>query len=77
MKTDLEQDTLRSEYDFSTAVRGKHHKAYREGFIVMVGLEADVAKVFPDAEAVNQALRTLMRLMAASEAAAQQTKEAA
>jgi hypothetical protein len=33
--------------------------------------------VFPDAEAVNQALRTLMRLMAASEAAAQQTKEAA
>lgn len=26
MKTNLEQDTLRSEYDFSTAVRGKHHK---------------------------------------------------
>ncbi len=77
MKTELEQDTLRSEYDFSTAIRGKHYKAYREGFIVMVGLEADVAKVFPDAEAVNQALRTLMRLMAASEAAAQQTKEAA
>jgi hypothetical protein len=33
----------------------------------MVGLEPDVAKVFPDATAVNQALRTLIRLMAAKE----------
>jgi hypothetical protein len=77
MKTDLEQDTLRSEYDFSKAVRGKHHKAYREGITIMVGLEPDVAKVFPDADAVNQALRTLIRLMVAGEAAGQQTKEAA
>ena len=60
-------DTLRPEYDFSEAVRGKHHKAYNQGVTIMVGLESDVAKVFPDATAVNQALRTLIRLMAAKE----------
>lgn len=74
------EEDLRPEYTRSAlgkGVRGKYYDTYQAGTVITVQLEADVAKVFPDAEAVNQALRTLMRLMAASEAAAQQTKEAA
>jgi hypothetical protein len=77
MNVEREQDTLRQEYDFSAAVRGKHHRAYQRGVTIMVGLESDVAKVFPDAEAVNQALRTLIRLMAAGVVAGQSPKAAA
>jgi len=54
-------DEMRAEYDFSQAVRGKHHKSYREGANV-VFLEADIAQVFKDSEAVNHALRMLMEL---------------
>jgi len=31
MSQENEQDTMREEYDFSSGVRGKHHKAYRQG----------------------------------------------
>ncbi|MBU0655691.1 MAG: hypothetical protein KJ914_11265 [Gammaproteobacteria bacterium] len=65
MSNEMEEDTMRPEYDFSGGVRGKHYEAYRKGVTIMVGIEQDVAKVFPDAEAVNQALRTLIRLMSA------------
>ena len=58
---DNDSDTLRSEYDFSEGVRGKHYEAYRAGSNV-VFLEPDIAKVFPDSESVNRALRLLMRL---------------
>ena len=49
---------MRNEYDFSRGVRGKHARRYSQGANVVV-LEADVAKVFPDAEAVNDSLRAL------------------
>jgi len=54
---------LRAEYDFSTmagGVRGKYLERYRAG-VNLVLLEPEVAKAFPTAEAVNQALRTAMR----------------
>ena len=35
-------DTMRDEYDFSKGVRGKHHKAYREGTNVVL-LEPEAA----------------------------------
>ena len=47
---------MRSEYDFSKAVRGKHHEAYRQGTNVVL-LDADVAAVFRDSATVNSALR--------------------
>lgn len=49
---------MRSEYDFSRGVRGKYARRYTQGANVVV-LEADVAKVFPDAGSVNDSLRAL------------------
>lgn len=57
---------LRAEYDFSQlkgAVRGKYAAQYREGTNV-VRLDDDVARAFPSEEAVNEALRLLMKLAA-------------
>jgi len=56
-----DRDTMRPEYDFSHAIRGKHHEAYRADTNV-VFLDADVAKAFADSASVNQALRLLLQL---------------
>jgi len=58
-----EEDDLRPEYDFSQmkgGVRGKYVERYREGTNVVL-LDPDVAAAFPDAKAVNDALRLLLR----------------
>ena len=55
------EDDIRSEYDFSGGVRGKHFQAYRKG-TNLVPLDQDVAQMFPDATAVNEALRLLIKL---------------
>jgi hypothetical protein len=52
------QDDILPRYDFSRGVRGKYAARYREGTNVVL-LEPDVAKRFPDAAAVNRALRVL------------------
>jgi hypothetical protein len=49
---------MRAEYDFSGAVRGKYYERYRASTNVVV-LDPDVSEVFPNANAVNQALRAL------------------
>jgi hypothetical protein len=54
-------DTMRPEYDFSNAVRGVTAARYAQGTNVVL-LEPDVAQLFPDSRAVNEALRTLARL---------------
>jgi len=57
-------DDLSAEYDFAAmkgGIRGKHAKAYREGTNLVL-LAPDVAKQFPDARSVNEALRILMRV---------------
>jgi len=46
------------EYDFSKGVRGKYARRYARGSNVVV-LEPDVAKIFPNAEAVNSSLCSL------------------
>ena len=51
-------DVMRSEYDFSGATRGKYYERYKASSNVVV-LDADVSQVFPNSEAVNQALRVL------------------
>ena len=54
-------DTMRPEYDFSNAVRGVTAARYAQGTNVVL-LDPDVAELFPDTRAVNEALRTLARL---------------
>lgn len=55
----VSDDDMRAEYDFSGAVRGKYYKRYRESANVVV-LEPDVARHFKNAQAVNEALRSLV-----------------
>lgn len=52
-------DDMLPEYDFSNAVRGKYYERYRQGTNVVL-LDPDVAEVFPNATAVNDALRALV-----------------
>ena len=47
--------------DFSGGVRGKYAARYAESTNIVV-LSPDVAEVFPNSEAVNEALLTLVRL---------------
>jgi hypothetical protein len=54
-------DTMRPEYDFSGGVRGKYYEAYTQSSNVVI-LDPDVAEVFHDSAAVNQALRLLAKV---------------
>jgi hypothetical protein len=61
-------DELRPEYrreDLGKGVRGKHNEAYSEGTNLAL-LSPDVAAVFPTADAVNDALRSLVKIGQAS-----------
>jgi hypothetical protein len=60
-----EEDTMRPEYDFSKALRGVTAAKYAEGTNVVL-LDPDVAEIFPDTRAVNEALRTIARLTRAA-----------
>lgn len=57
-------DELRFEYDFAKmpgGVRGKYVERYRAGTNLVL-LDPAVAQAFPDAVAVNQALRLLIQI---------------
>ena len=60
------QDDLLPEYDFSGAVRGKHHLAFKAGTNVVV-LDPDVSKCFKDSAHVNRVLRMVLTLARESE----------
>ena len=60
MKAKKLTDTMRPEYDFSNAVRGKYHRAYQQSTNVVV-LEPDVAARFKNSHAVNEALRAVLK----------------
>jgi hypothetical protein len=49
----------RKEYDFSGGVRGKYARRYREGTNLVL-IDPDLSEEFPDSEAVNRALRTVL-----------------
>jgi hypothetical protein len=54
-------DELRPEYDLAQlkgGVRGKYHRRATAGTNLVL-IEPDLASIFPDAEAVNRALRVL------------------
>lgn len=52
---------MADEYDFTDGVRGKYFEQYRSGTNIVV-LDPDVAAIFPDSAAVNEALRLLIKL---------------
>jgi hypothetical protein len=60
------RDEMRAEYDFSNAVRGKYHKRITQGSNVVI-LDPDIAAAFSNSEAVNEALRNLLRVMKETE----------
>ena len=51
---------MKQEYDFSNGVRGKYYKRYQAGSNIVV-LDPEIAAIFKTSEAVNEALRTLIR----------------
>jgi len=53
---------LLEEYDFSGGARGKYSKKYAEGTNVVL-IDPDVAEYFPDRESVNDALRSLIKVI--------------
>ncbi len=54
------KETMRPEYDMTGGVRGKYAARFPKD-VVMVTLAPDVAAAFPDADAVNEALRVLLK----------------
>ena len=63
-RDDTPADDLRQEYDFSKmkgGVRGKYVERYRAG-TNLIKIDPDVAQVFADDNAVNEALRELIKV---------------
>lgn len=57
-----DKDEMREEYSadiIRSGVRGKYARRYREGSNVVV-IDPDLSKAFPNADAVNQALREVL-----------------
>ena len=61
MTKDKLEDELRPEYDLST-LRVRKLGPGRKSFGDVIKLESDVAAAFPNADAVNEALRFLIRV---------------
>lgn len=61
MKRAKEAEEMRPHYDFTGGVRGKYAAGYAKGTNVVV-IAPDLARIFPDSESVNEALRTLVRI---------------
>jgi hypothetical protein len=60
----VNSDELRPEYnrdDLGHGIRGKHYDDYKSSNNLVL-LSPDVAAMFPDEEAVNNALRDLIKL---------------
>ena len=51
---------MRAEYDMRGGVRGKYAGRFKKD-VVMVTLAPDVAAAFPNADAVNEALRVILK----------------
>ena len=70
-------DEMRDEYDFSQltgAVRGKYYsRAKADTNLVLI--EPDLAKVFPNGESVNRALRLLLKTASDATATSHRTRK--
>lgn len=56
----IENQDMPAETDFRGGERGRYAKRFADGTNLVV-LAPDVAKVFPDSESVNAALRVVLR----------------
>jgi hypothetical protein len=59
MTKEIEDTEMRDEYDFSNAIRNPYIQRFQE--LNLVSLDADVKEAFPDSQAVNDALRLLIK----------------
>ena len=62
MKPMSNDPDMLEEYDFSKGVRGKYANKYKKGTNVVI-IDPDVAEFFPDENAVNDALRSLIPII--------------
>lgn len=64
MKKTKPTDELRNEYsreDLGTGTRGKYYSKFKDASNVVI-LEPEVAAVFPNEKAVNDALKSLIKM---------------
>jgi hypothetical protein len=64
MKKVKQTDEMRPEYDrkdLGEGVRGKYYSSFKEGHNIVL-LEPEVAIAFPSEEAVNEALKSLIKV---------------
>ena len=61
-KETRKDDEMRAHYDFSGGIRGKYARKYAEGTNVVV-LDPDVAREFPNRDAVNKTLRAVAQII--------------
>lgn len=61
VKKTKRKEHVPGDYDFSRGTRGKYARRYAQGTNLVV-LAPDVARVFPDSQSVNEALRVLARV---------------
>jgi hypothetical protein len=52
---------MKTEYDFSSGIRGKYAKQYQQGNNVVL-IDPELLEAFPDSKAVNDALRALVAI---------------
>lgn len=62
MKKIQKDPDMLKEYDFTKGITGKYAAKYKEGTNVVV-IEPDVAKYFPDHDSVNEALRSIAKII--------------
>jgi len=64
MKKANKPDEMKSEYkreDLGAGVRGKYHESYKASHNIVL-LQPEVAEAFPTEEAVNKALKSLIKV---------------
>jgi hypothetical protein len=61
-KTKANRKEMLPQYDFPGGARGKYAAQFAEGTNLVL-LDPDVAKVFPNADAVNSSLRALAAII--------------
>jgi hypothetical protein len=62
VKPNPSNSDMLDEYDFSNGIRAKYVERLREGSN-LIKLDEDVAAVFPNEKAVNDALRSLAKII--------------
>ncbi len=62
MKVMKNDPDMLEEYDFSDGIRGKYASKYKKGTNLII-LDPELIEYFPDSASVNEALRSLARLM--------------